>query len=332
MGNKQEKLSKTKLRTIIVAAISGVIALALIITNFFVPVKYIASYMVSGKNRAAEGIMRVRLVDVGYGDCTIIELPDGRNMLIDGGNGNNKNTAQILKFLNKSSIKTIDYLICTSVNAEHCGGLAEIIQYKKVRTIFMPYCTNTYITNEYRNFINAANLCGAEIKICEYGEGEENAEYGYYFTFLSPSAHTAPEGEYANLNSNPTSVQAKNDASAVVWLEYSGTDFLIAGDATDKVLNSLCDSYVLTPDYAVNLYDCNVIKMPNHGNANSACARLYDLTQPEYAVVSVGENGLGCPSVEAISNAVNYAGENFYRTDNSGTVTFEVTNEGYAIK
>ena len=117
----------------------------------------------------------------------------------------------------------------------------------------------------------------------------------------------------------------------MVWLEYSTPDFLIGGDATDTALNLLCVSYILTPYSLVNLYDCNVIKMPNHGNANSACARLYDLTHPEYAVVSVGENGLGCPSVEAISNAVNYVGENLYRTDKSGTVTFEVTHDGYSI-
>ncbi len=331
MENHQKKLSKNKIRAIIVAAISCMVAIALIVTNYFIPVKYLASYMVSSKNSAEEGVMRVRFIDVGYGDCTVIELPDGKNMLIDGGDGSSKNTARILKFLNKSGIKTLDYLVCTSVNAEHCGGLAEIIQYKKVNRIFMPYCTNTFITKEYRNFVGAANSCGAEIKIAEYGNGEQNEEAEYYFTFLSPSVHTSPDGEYAGLNSNPTSVQAKNDASAVLWLEYAGTNFLIASDVTDKAINRLCDAYLLTTDFIVNLYDCDVIKVPNHGNSSSACARLYDLTNPQSAVISVGENGLGCPSLEAISNAVNYVGEKIYRTDENGTVTFEVTKYGYSL-
>ena len=331
MQEEKRKLSKAKKRAIIVAAISCVIALALIITNLFIPVKYISSYTVSGKNRAAAGVMRVRFVDVGYGDCTIVELPDGKNMLIDGGDGGSKNTARILKYLNKSSIKTIDYLICTSVNAEHCGGLSELIQYKKVKRIYMPYCTNTYVTDEYRSFVSSANASGAEIMICEYANGVENAEYGYYFTFLAPSVHTAPDGEYENLNSNPSSVQTRNDASAVVWLEYSGTNFLIAGDATDTALNRICNSYHVIPDYIVNLDDCDVIKMPNHGNSDSACLELYELTEPEYAVLSVDKNGQGCPSLEAISNAVAYVGENLFRTDENGTVTFEVTKDGYSI-
>ena len=77
MEEKKRKLSKGRIRAIIVAAISIAVALALIITNFFVPVKYLGSYMVVRNKGAAEGVMRVRFVDVGFGDCTIIELPDG---------------------------------------------------------------------------------------------------------------------------------------------------------------------------------------------------------------------------------------------------------------
>ena len=337
--NQKKKLTKNQLRTVIVAAVSAVIAIALIITNFFVPVKYLSSYMVSGKH-APDGIMRVRFVDVGYGDCTIIELPDGKNMLIDAGNGRSSNESRILKFLNKSGIGTIDYLICTSVNAEHCGGLNEIIQYKKIKSIYLPAVENVYSTDEYRKFALAANSKGVKLITGEYGVGEANADYGYFFAFLSPSVRTNPDGEYEKFKENPSSVTARNNVSSVIWLEYAGTGFLFTSDVTDTVQNKICNFYEMAQaenDYLriggnrINFENCKVIKVANHGNANSVSGQLLNLTKPEVAVVSVGEHGQGCPSSEALTAASTYVGQNLFITREHGTITVQVDKEGYEI-
>lgn len=337
MAEKKRKISKGKLRAIIIAAVTAVIVIALIVTNLFVPVKYLSSYFVIRNKGAKEGTMRVRFVDVGYGDCTIVELPDGKNMLIDAGDGSSSNQKRILKFLNKCDIDVIDYLVCTSVNAEHCGGLTEIMEYKKVKRIFMPYCKNVYVTDEYKNFVLSASVSKCDLVESHYGTGEVNDESGYFFTFLSPSVHTNPDSEYSDLNGNPTVAQ-KNNASAVLWLEYAGTSFLFTSDVTDSVLTKICNSYSIEERYAYNgghtvqLENCNVLKVANHGNKNSAYTPFYELIKPEVAVISVGKNGQGCPSQEAMSNAINYTGEEkLYRTDIHGTVTIEVTKDGYAV-
>ncbi|MDE5722299.1 MAG: MBL fold metallo-hydrolase [Clostridia bacterium] len=338
MSEKKRKISKGKLRAIIIAAVTAVIVISLVVTNLFVPVKYLSSYFVIRNKGAKEGIMRVRFVDVGYGDCTIIELPDGKNMLIDAGDGSSANQKRILKFLNKCDIDVIDYLVCTSVNAEHCGGLTEIMEYKKVKRIFMPYCKNVYVTDEYKNFVLSASVGKCDLVESQYGIGEVNDESGYFFTFLSPSVHTNPDSEYSGLVGNPTVTQ-KNNASAVLWLEYAGTSFLFTSDVTDSVLMKICDGYSVDKDryaynggHVVSLESCNVLKVPNHGNKSSAYTHFYELTKPEAAVISVGKNGQDCPSQEALSNAINYTGEeNLYRTDIHGTVTFEVTQDGYAV-
>lgn len=327
---KKKKLSKFQLRAIIIGAVSLVFALAFIITNIFIPVKYLASYMVARNRGAAEGVMRVRFVDAGYGDCIIVELPDGKNMLIDGGNGSAPNQAKILKYLNSCDINTIDYLICTSVKSEHCGGLAEIIKYKTVNKIYMPYCLNTFINDKYRDFALAARDSGAPVIISQYGAGGKNTEYGYFFSFLSPSIISNPEGEYAELNKNGGSEEAVNNSSAVIWLEYAGTAFLFTSDAGSKVLNGICNSYAVAgEDYPVKLENCTVISVSGHGSADSS-AQLYDTAKPEVAVISVGENGRGCPSAAAIADAANCVGDNLYRTD-GGAVTIEVNKEGYKI-
>lgn len=328
----KKKLSKIQLRTIIVASIAFAVALSLIITNVFIPVKYLSSYIVIRNKGADAGVMRVRFVDVGYGDCTVIELPDGKNMLIDGGNGSASNQSRILKYLNSCDIDVIDYLVCTSVSAEHCGGLSEIMKFKTVKTVFMPYCLNSYITDAFRKFTLSANKSGDELKISEYGEFVVNAEHGYSFKILSPSVHSNPMGEYEQLIQNPTSQYAIDNSSAVVWLEYAETSFLFAGDVRDSVLEGICNSYdLLLDEYPAELENCNILKVPNHGNEFSSCSRLYELLKPELAVISVGENGDGCPSQTVLSNAAKYVGDNLYRTDVHGTVTIQVTSDGYKV-
>lgn len=72
--------------------------------------------------------------------------------------------------------------------------------------------------------------------------------------------------------------------------------------------------------------------MPFSRNEISACAQFYDLLSPEAAVISVGENGSGCPSVQAMSDVIKSVGSNLYRTDECGNIIIEVTASGYAIK
>lgn len=335
---QKKKLSKGKLRTIIIAAVTAAAVIALIITNLFVPVKYLSSYFVIGNKGAKEGVMRVRFLDVGYGDCTVIELPDGKNMLIDGGDGSASNQRRILKFLNKCGIKTIDYLVCTSVKSENCGGLAEILGYKKVKRIYMPFCKNSYINEAYRKFAIAAAASDCERIVSQYATGEFDDGSGYFFTFLSPSVYGNPESEYNALEGNPSEEQT-GDASAVMWLEYAGVSFLFTSGVTDKTLKKICEKYSLESDSfamqggkAVKPESCNVLQVPNHGNKSSAFAPFYDLVQPETAVISVGKNGRDCPSVETLSNVLNYTGgDGLYRTDLYGTVTIEVNSDGYAV-
>ena len=325
---QRKKLSGWQIRSIIVASVSVLVGLALIITNFFIPVKYLLSYMVIRNKGAKEGVMRVRFVDVGFGDCIIIELPDGKNMLIDAGDGAPSNQSRILKYLNQCNINTIDYLVCSSVNSEHCGGLFEILEYKKVETVYMPYCTYVSVTEEYRSFSLSLSSRGTKNIISSYGV-EIDGDSGYCFKILSPSGYDNSEGEYFALNQNPSSQSARNDASAVCWLQYGQTSFLFTGDVGADPLKKIMEAYnTLGETYIVPLENCTVAQVAYHGGTNSDLAEFYSLINPQSAVISVGNNAFGCPSPDLISSL---SGSVIYRTDKNGTVTFEVTKDGYKV-
>lgn len=333
---RKRKLSKGIIFSIVAAALVALAAAALIIANVFIPVKYLAAYLVSRGGGAAQGEMRVHYLNVGYGDSTLIELPDGKTVLIDGGDGRYSHQLTLLKWLNACGIDTVDYLVCTSVAACRAGGLAEILAYKTVNAVYMPYCTNTYITDEYRAFSLAVKESGASVYLNEYGAGFADGEQGYVFVCLSPAAHTLGDGAYALLNSDP-SAQNIADASAVFWLEYGGVGFLFTGDGTQTVQEKLADDYALLDGFEtaygmVDIANCTIAKVAAHGASASVCTSLYAICKPQAAILSVGENAVGCPSAQALSDAQAYVGEQLYRTDVDGTVTVTVSGGQWRIQ
>ena len=79
----------------------------------------------------------VNYLDVGQGNSSVIFLPDGKTLLIDGGNTMYGET--VYDFLKEHNIQTVDYMIATHADADHIGGLNYILDKMEVKTIFRPF-------------------------------------------------------------------------------------------------------------------------------------------------------------------------------------------------
>lgn len=331
---KKSKIKKIKF--IVSVSVVSAFIVALIITNIFIPVIYFTAYIHFKKDNNPTEQMRVRYIDVGYGDCSLIELPDGKTLLIDGGTGTYNNVYKLLDTLNSSGIKAIDYLVCTSVKSEHCGALAEILKYKSVGTAYIPYVTNIYITDEYAAFYNQLLSSGARIEIAENGKGVYSEEFGYFFTVLSPHVSVYYDSEYNKMNTNPTAVNI-NNASATLWLEYAGRGFMFLSDAGARVQTEIANALrleqnkVLINGEMLTLSQCTVLKASNHCANGYTQPYLYDLIQPEAAIISVGKNAQSSPSNIEIANLQLYVQDKIYRTDVHGTITVTVNSQEYSI-
>lgn len=333
---KKKKTSKAVISVIVTVIVTLLLIISLLITDMFIPVKYLTAYFVKARKNE-RGTMRVNYLDVGFGDCALIELPDGKNVLIDGGNGAYSNTYNVLKFLNSRGAHTIDYLICTSVKSEHCGGLAEIVKYRNVEYAYIPYCANTRITSEYHAFISALNRKNVPFSYASVGEGIVGDD-GYFLTFLSPTNYQSPTGEYAALNSEPTAANIEN-ASAVVWLEYGDAAFAFTSDVRANGLKRIVEEYGLSVaenipycavgGRSVKLENCKIFTAPAHGGESNTYAPWYDLIKPEQVIISVGRGYAGYPSLKALSDIRNYCQP--YYTMYSGNVTVTVKGGGYTI-
>lgn len=75
--------------------------------------------------------MRVSFIDVGQGDAILIEAPNGKTMLVDGGKkGEGK---AVVEYIRQQGVKRLDYVVATHPDADHIGGLIAVLNSISVR-------------------------------------------------------------------------------------------------------------------------------------------------------------------------------------------------------
>ena len=317
--SQRKKLSKILLATIITVGVALLFLSAILITNIFIPVKYLSAYLNFSTDKPQKGEMRISFIDVGEGDCTLLELPDGKVALFDGGSGSYNNQLKIFKKLNSFGIDKIDFFFCTSSSAKRCGGLAEIVKYKQIDRLFAPIYKNIGATDSYRTFIKEVNNKSIAIDECVYGAGEYSREYGYAICVLYPEKATQDNG-YDIVK------------SASVWISYNGVNVLLLGDMSASELRDFSETYFVTGfevnGLSVKLEECTIVKAVNGGKASGVYAPFYDLIQAKTAIISTNEE----PDLALISNLEVYAGSNIYTTREHGTVTLNISGGTYGVK
>lgn len=335
---KKKGVAKWVIATVIPLFIVVLLAITLLVVNIYIPVKYLSAYFVKGgKNNVGE--LRVTYLDMEFGDSALVELPDGKTILIDGGDGVYSRELSLIKFLNSRSVDTIDFLICTSVKKEHCGGLAEVVKYKNIGKAYIPYSINPRINDSFYAFVNALNDKGTEFGYCSVGEGYCDEANDCFFTFLAPTDKDSPQSEYALMNTTPNAENIET-ASAVVWLQFGESAFAFTSDAHKQTLKRIVESYKLFTEleqdyckignYSVKLEECDVVSVPAHGGARNTYAPWYDLIKPEYAILSVGKSFADYPSLIALSDVCAYT-QPIY-TMEKGNITISVKADKSTIK
>lgn len=245
------------------------------------------------------GDFAVHFVDIGQGDCVLIQSGD-KNMLIDAGENGNEET--VLAYLDKYSVDEFEYIVATHPHSDHIGGLPEVIDATKVANVIMPRLSNenTPTTATYEKFLKAVKNSGARVVAAV--PGNVYSLGGAEFEIFAPSQQDE------NLN----------NMSVVVKLTYQGKSFLFTGDAEKTVEKQLLKSvYDLSAD---------VYKLGHHGSSTSNTVDFLETVNPDYVVISCGEdNDYGHPHRE-VMEAVYDLGSACFRTDEDGSVIFTVAN------
>ena len=277
---------------------------------------------------------QINFVDVGNGDCTIINLPDGKILMVDCGLNTNKNLSAITSVLKGFNAQQIDFLILTHPDADHVGGAKQIIKQFNVKTAFIP---NIAKLQQFEQFNEVVKQLKATNCIINYSDCYQSISgQDYYIAFLSPLATDGQGYSYYsefNALSEPSNSQI-NDLSPIMYIEYKGVRTVLTGDASSVQENLVLDNLATgfyDAVYGVNkirLAHVEYLKLANHGDDGSCCERFLQLLSPKNAIVSCGanSNGYSSSTILARLGEINPTAKVF-RTDVYGTIGVKIPSQ-----
>ncbi len=238
----------------------------------------------------------VTFLDVGQGDCCWLHLPNGDDVLVDGGKPQVGPT--VVAYLQQHGVADVDFMVATHGDSDHIGGLLDVLQAMPVGTAWLDSqtCTTGTCLDLYREFAEH----GVVTATVRMGES-------YRWGDVSVSVLNPSEPLYTDKNNN----------SIVLRVSYGSVDFLLTGDA-----ESGAESRMMHSGLAL---DAEVLKVSHHGSDSASTAAFLAAVGPQAAVVSVGPNSYGHPRPEVLQRLAD-VGAAVYRTDEEGTVT--VTTDG----
>ncbi len=238
---------------------------------------------------------RVVFMDVGEGDAILISQ-GSKQVLIDGGRNGKTLLSKIGRHVPFWD-RTIELVIVTHPDADHIGGLPDLMSAYAVRYMLSSGATND--TDEYRLLSQAVNRPG--------GTEEEAAFRGTSIEFPDGGVFSI---EYP-LTPVPGNIQdtGTNASSIVTRFVYGQTSFLFTGD--------LPREEAFLPDEE----PVTILKTAHHGSKYSTSDRFLEHVSPREAVISVGKNMYGHPSRETLERLSSH-GVTVHRTDEEGDIVY----------
>lgn len=254
-------------------------------------------------------------MDVGHGDCTIVQLPDGKVAVIDGGSdggfddwfsGEYSYYPRVKKYLDeriKPKNKHIDYLINTHPHSDHLGGLVRIAQDYTVGTVYI--ADVPYPTQATEAFQRAGSI----------ETFTDNTIIGNDFFEIRFHASV---GGHINVN----------EASPIIIIRYASQAFIITGDAgfpTEKAFFEcpiIQQIYGNKGEYFAAL--TTILKVGHHGSRYSTGVNFLDFIKPDIAIISVAawsQTAYNHPHPETLSRLASHEVQ-LYLTRDDGNIAF----------
>ena len=351
--NKREKELQKFVAALVVIIIIAVIVLAV----FYVSNGYKFDFgflekeseSVSVNHSKVDSVrdLKVYFIDIGQGDCIFIELPDGRNMLIDTGEKRKDGKVTIDKYLRDENGNkvTIDYCVATHPDSDHIGLMPYVYEEYNVLNSYRPY---VYSENKSASALPAKLDEGIKIKnstniYYEYITSV-NAEQTYWEFFKDDSdfsnEFTTKDGEiydytvnfimpYADDLNDYRYFTTPNDFSAVIMLEYADRKILFTGDIEYETGKKGAEQSFIR-EFSSNsaMVDCDVLKVAHHGSDSSTSLEFLSLVKPEYSVISCGLSNKHNHPLDITLNNLRTCNSRIYRTDLQGTIILTIDSKG----
>lgn len=239
-------------------------------------------------------LLNVWFLDVKEGAATVVKLPDGKCLLVDGGPPEKD---VVVPFLEETACTTLAAVVLTHPHDDHVGGLTRVIKEISVERVYDPAVMHP--TKSYERFLEAIE---ADTRIA-YGSPEPEEVWSWDTTV-----------EIQVLNSGfPPGSKELNDASIVLRIRFDSATVMLTGDAEEKAERAVIRRF------SGRLHS-DLLQVAHHGSRSSTRKQFLNEVSPRFAVISCGRgNPYGHPHAEVLRR-LREAGVKVFRTDEDGTI------------
>jgi competence protein ComEC len=305
---------------------------ACVLTLVFVEVATVRRH--SASHRRELGRLKINALDVGQGDATLVDLPDGRLMLIDAGGsiggGPDPGKRVIVASLRARRRRHLDIVVLSHPHPDHYGGLPAVAEEVSIGELWYggqrpraqpqpaqatsqaratpqatepldPYARLFWLLEQRGVRLRTAReLCAS----ADHGVGSE-------IEVLAPCPDVDP-------------AQSANDNSLVLRLRIGRHAALLMGDAEQWAEQRLLER-------RADALSAELLKVGHHGSRSSSSPALIERVAPRVATLSCGvRNRFGHPHSETLRTLAG-VGALALRLDQSGGVSWESDGEHQAI-
>ena len=237
------------------------------------------------------------------GDSTLVVSPNGKKILIDGGE---KDQNILLPYLLARKIKKLDYVFISHFDSDHVGEILFLMEEIKINKILIGKQFEK--CDSLDEFIKIAN--SKKIKVVTIKAGARiNIEKDLYFEILWPNDKEKIDKNIINNN------------ALVFKMAYGNFNMLFTGDIEEEAEKILISKYK-------NKLNANVLKVAHHGSNSSSTKEFLKYVNPNITLIGVGENNTyGHPNEETIKRLKDINCK-IYRTDKNGEIKAIVGHNG----
>lgn len=252
--------------------------------------------------------LTITSVDVGQGDCFIIQTPNKHVYMIDGGSTSENEVGEyrVLPYLYGSGIDRIDKIFVSHGDKDHISAVEELLTASTEGKITIGYLIVSHTSFEDENYDKLVALAKeCNVKVCYMELGQRITDEDLSFICLHPTYEYEPE--------------SANDYSLVLSLEYKEFSMLCTGDLSSKGEEAMFQNN--------SLHQYDVLKVGHHGSKYSTSEKILNTINPKMAVISCGKNNqYGHPHKELIERLKGKVGQTFI-TAKSGMITIETDGD-----
>lgn len=260
---------------------------------------------------------RITFVNVGQGDCILIEMPYRKQVIMIDTGGllrfdqeTWKQTNEpyeigrqvVLPLLKGKGIKAIDILIITHADADHMEGAEEVLRGVKVKEIHItPGSWEKEVMDDLRVEIDKQR-----IPVYEKIAGDIILSGYYHFQYLYPMDE----------------IYEGNNDSLVLSMRNKNFHGLFIGDLEER------GELDLVEYYSRAIQQIDVLKVGHHGSKTSSTEQFLNLVQPSVAIIQAGfENRYGHPHPEVVERLEELRIP-YLQTGTEGTIEVEINKSG----